>query len=109
MPEITDGCRKAAEEILDRCFKVERIGPGGPWEEEIQIAACIIARHTRAKEMVDLLREMESAEDAHANCEECNGEGIPELCAKCFPLFDAARLKRRAILTEVDREGEGGK
>lgn len=45
---------------------------------------------------------LEKAELAHANCDECNGEGVPELCEKCFPLFDDARLKRRAAIAKAE-------
>lgn len=41
---------------------------------------------------------LEKAEEAHANCDECEGEGVPELCEKCFPLFDEARIKRRLAI-----------
>ncbi len=44
------------------------------------------------------LQLQEAAEEAHANCSECNGEEIPELCQKCFPLYDEARLARRFAL-----------
>lgn len=38
----------------------------------------------------------EAAEDFNANdCDECGGEGVPELCPKCVPLFDDARVARR--------------
>lgn len=47
-------------------------------------------------------RLQEAAEDAHANCPECDGEGVPELCERCFPLFDDARLKRRAALARAE-------
>lgn len=39
-----------------------------------------------------------AAEEAHANCTECDGEEVPELCPKCFPLYDDARLARRRCL-----------
>lgn len=48
---------------------------------------------------------LEAAEDAHANCPECDGEIIPELCPVCFPLFDDARLKRRAALAKARGDG----
>lgn len=44
------------------------------------------------------LEALETAELAHANCPECNGEGVPELCELCFPAFDDARVSRRAAL-----------
>ena len=45
---------------------------------------------------------LEAAEDANANCTECEGLGVPELCPACFPLFDDARLKRRAAIARAE-------
>lgn len=45
---------------------------------------------------------LETAEEAHANCEECEGQGVPELCEKCFPMFDDARVKRRTALAKAN-------
>lgn len=50
---------------------------------------------TSARKALEL---QETAEEAHANCEECDGEEVPELCPKCFPLYDEARLARRSAL-----------
>lgn len=44
---------------------------------------------------------LEKAEEFHANCEECNGEDIPELCENCFPHYDEARVARRLALAAV--------
>jgi hypothetical protein len=48
------------------------------------------------------LRAAEMLENAeafyHNDCDECEGEDMPELCPVCFPLFDDARLTRRAAL-----------
>jgi hypothetical protein len=46
----------------------------------------------------DLLAAAVTLEEAEMNrqfCDECNGEGEPEACGKCFPKFDAARVMRR--------------
>jgi hypothetical protein len=51
--------------------------------------------------LVKALQLQEAAEEAHANCGECNGEDVPELCPVCFPLFDDARIARRGILSVV--------
>lgn len=51
-----------------------------------------------APDLFECAEILEKAEEAHANCDECEGEGAPELCVKCFPLFDDARVKRRAAL-----------
>jgi hypothetical protein len=47
------------------------------------------------------LEIQEKAEEAHANCTECDGEEVPELCPVCFPLFDDARIARRSVLAAV--------
>lgn len=46
----------------------------------------------------------EAAELFHANCEECDGEEVPELCEKCFPLYDDARIARRGALALVGQK-----
>lgn len=43
----------------------------------------------------------EAAESIHANCTDCDGEGVAELCPTCFPHFDEARLARRAALAKA--------
>lgn len=45
--------------------------------------------------------KLEEAEEHHANCEECEGEGVPELCEFCFPLFDDARVMRRLAIDKA--------
>jgi hypothetical protein len=50
---------------------------------------------------------LEKAEEAHANCEECEGEDIPEACPKCFPLFDDARVARRLAIAKATLKQEG--
>jgi hypothetical protein len=49
--------------------------------------------------LVKALQLQESAEETYANCEDCEGYGAPEQCEKCFPLFDKARIARRAALS----------
>lgn len=44
---------------------------------------------------------LEKAEEDHANCQECDGEGVPELCEECFPLFDDARILRRLAIAKA--------
>jgi len=51
---------------------------------------------------------LEAAEIAHANCPECGGEGVPEVCEVCFPLFDDARTARRAALEKAAHGGVYG-
>lgn len=69
-----------------------------PWAAN----ARLIAAAPELYEAADLL---EKAETAWANCDDCEGvERIPELCGECFPLFDEARLKRRAALAKARGE-----
>lgn len=58
----------------------------------------ILAKLEEGERMREALEKLEAAELAHANCDLCDGEGIPELCEQCFPKFDDARLARRAAL-----------
>lgn len=53
-----------------------------------------------APDLLEAAQLLEKAEEAHANCDECEGEEIPELCPKCFPLFDDARIKRRLAIAK---------
>lgn len=55
-----------------------------------------------APDLLEAAVLLEKAEEAHANCDECGGEEVPELCPKCFPLFDNARLKRRAAIAKAE-------
>jgi len=57
----------------------------------------------RVGELESALRKLEDAEDFHANCQECEGLGVPELCEVCFPHFDGARLARWHALPPLDR------
>jgi len=57
-----------------------------------------------APDLAEAAMLLEAAEDANANCEDCEGEGVPELCGTCFPLFDDARLKRRAAVAKARGE-----
>jgi hypothetical protein len=56
--------------------------------------------------LAEAIRMTEDAENANANCDECGGEGVPELCGKCFPLFDDARIARqqRPLRLRQDRQ-----
>lgn len=54
-----------------------------------------------APDLLEAAELLEKAEDAHANCSECDGEEVPELCPKCFPLFDDARIKRRLAIAKA--------
>lgn len=67
----------------------------------LRLAPKIVAGHNNHDALVKALALQEAAEEAHANCDECGGEEVPELCPKCFPLFDDARIARRGILASV--------
>jgi hypothetical protein len=54
-------------------------------------------------DLLEACQMQEKAELANANCEECEGEGIPELCQKCFPLFDDARVARRLAIAKATK------
>lgn len=54
-----------------------------------------------APDLLEAAQLLESAEDAHANCPECEGQEMPELCGECFPLFDDARVKRRLAIARA--------
>jgi hypothetical protein len=74
------------DEIISRCYE-----HGQP---DYVLAA------DRLKALQDALQQQEDADAAHVNCDECDGEEIPELCPKCFPRYDDARTRRRAVLYE---------
>lgn len=54
---------------------------------------------TAAPMLVQALELQMAAETAHLKCDECEGQEIPELCPKCFPLYDDARLARMKALS----------
>jgi hypothetical protein len=72
----------------------------------IKIAAQYEERLTKAlaekSELLAAAKKLEEAEDFNANCDECEGEGVPELCEKCFPLFDDARVMRRIAIAKAE-------
>lgn len=76
----------------------DRMGNDTPPMRQAIANARLIAA---APDLVEAAALQEDAEDANANCPECEGDGIPELCPRCFPLFDAARVKRRAALAKA--------
>lgn len=55
-----------------------------------------------AYDLLDAAKKLEEAEEFHANCEECEGEDVPELCGNCFPLFDDARVMRRVAIAKAE-------
>lgn len=70
------------------------VSPRIPRSEKVANAYLFAA----APDLLECAEILEKAEETRANCDECEGEGPPELCEKCFPLFDDARVKRRAAL-----------
>lgn len=54
-----------------------------------------------APDMLEAVQLLEKAEDARQSCDECEGEGEPEACGKCFPMFDDARVKRRLAIAKA--------
>lgn len=74
-----------------------QFGGKRPVPEPIANAKLIAA----APELFEAARLLEEAELEWANCEECGGEGIPELCGACFPKFDDARCLRRVALAKA--------
>ena len=69
-----------------------------PYEKHIAANARLIAA---APDLLEANLTLEAAELQNANCPECEGEGMPELCSACFPLFDAARIKRRLAIAKA--------
>ncbi len=76
------------------------------------IAACANAFHGREIptdkitpgvfwDAIKVLEAQEAAELAWANCPDCEGSVMPELCGTCFPAHDDARLERRALLDKL--------
>lgn len=78
------------------CFLATPGSHGDP--VRIEADALLIAA---APELLEAATLLEAAELAHANCEECDGEEVPECCEKCFPLFDDARVKRRLAISKA--------
>ena len=84
-------------------------------EDELEQYAEFIARRPPEGDaavlaLFEAAQMLEDAETAWANCEECLGEDMPELCPVCFPAHDAARIKRREALAlaRVVGIGEAG-
>ncbi len=55
-----------------------------------------------ALDMYRALKAAEKADQAHANCPECEGLEAPELCGECFPAADDARVMRRNALLKAE-------
>ena len=71
---------------------------GVPMATHIANALLIAA----APDLLEAAELQEEAEEFNANdCTECDGEGVPETCGRCFPKFDAARVARRAAIAKA--------
>lgn len=55
-----------------------------------------------APDLLAAAKRLEEAEEFHANCDECEGEEVPECCGKCFTLFDDARIMRRNAIAKAE-------
>lgn len=77
------------------------------WEveaaEEMQKSLSVLQQYEATLKALEL---QQAAEEYHVNCSECDGEDVPELCPKCFPLYDAARLARWHVLNPVGTVGD---
>lgn len=55
-------------------------------------------------EMKAALEAAEKADEIHSDCEECNEYGqAAEVCEKCFPSADVARVLRRNVLAAIKK------
>jgi hypothetical protein len=69
------------------------------WQAETPANARLIAA---APDLLEAAQLLEAAEDFNANdCPDCEGDGVPELCGTCFPLFDDARVARRLAIAKA--------
>lgn len=55
-----------------------------------------------AFDLLAAARKLEEAEAFHLDCEECEGEELPEICGHCFPLYDDARVMRRNAIAKAE-------
>lgn len=56
-------------------------------------------------DLLEAGKALEAAELQWANCPECSeATSFPELCGTCMPLFDDARLKRRAAIEKAEAQ-----
>jgi len=92
---------KPVAEAIDACGNDGRAGWDW-WQNEARAAISVILAalepSTALIEALEAVRLTEEMEDAHSNCSECEGHDQPELCERCFPAADEARLRRRRAL-----------
>jgi hypothetical protein len=70
--------------MSDLADKLERLCCA---ETEKQFFDCVTDNVSTITSALRALELQEAAEEAHANCQECDGEEIPELCPTCFPIY----------------------
>lgn len=51
--------------------------------------------------LLEAAQLLEAAELGRQDCDECEDQGEPEACGKCFPQFDDARVKRRFAIAKA--------
>ena len=78
------------------CFLATPGSHGDP--AKIEANAHLIAA---APDLLEAALILEDAENKRHYCDECDVEGEPEACGKCFPAFDDARVKRRLAIAKA--------
>lgn len=96
-PIVLDGAGRIVADVIT----MDPLFPDAP---PVDANARLIAA---APELLEAALLLESAEAAHANCDECEAEWPPELCGSCFPPFDEARLKRKDAIAKASGTAEG--
>jgi len=96
-----------AADIIGIAQAVLRVHPPAQTDASMQAMARsaefrAISAEAAAADLLEAAEKLERAEDHyHNDCRECEGEGVPELCETCFPLFDDARIARRAAIAKA--------
>lgn len=85
---------------LTRGYEAEPMGEDGNLEGcPSYTNAHLIAA---APDLLQAAVMLEAAEQSRDGCPECEGEGEPEACGKCFPAFDDARIARRLAIAKAE-------
>src|SRR5690349_17056477 len=87
----THQVRDADNRLLGSCSQGTR--------PELEANARLMAA---APELLEAAKLLEEADQKWANCPDCESMLPGELCESCFPLYDAARLKRRAAIAKAE-------
>ena len=102
----------------DGPWEISHLGKDGAWE--IRVEGFVICSRNRidhlslqsaanakliaaAPDLLAAAKLLEVAETAHVNCPECEGEEVPELCPRCFPAFEEARIARRTAIAKATK------